>query len=605
MRKADIATLYKGKGDKSNLENERGIFIVSIFRSLIMRMIYQDIYSILDESMSDSQIGSRKGKNIRNHIWVLNCIIDDTLKSNKKHPVDIQIYDYKQCFDALWLEECLNDIYSGGLRDNKLNILHNVNSSVEIVVKTPVGKSNQETIQNVVIQGDVFAPMLCSKQIDMFGKECLEEKKYLYHYKGEVEIPPLTMVDDIICVAECGFQSVMVNSFLNCKTRTKKLQFGSAKCKKMHIGKKHEDFKCHTMFVDNWKEVDSNFENGKEVIEDVYVGNINMEDSDEEKYLGDIISKDGRNLKNIKARVNKGKGIVKRIMDILEGIPFGKLYFQIAIILRNSLLVSCVLCNSEAWVNITKAELSLIESVDLMLLRNILGAPKTVAKEILYLELGVLPLREIIRQRRLNFVHYILAQGPETIMFKVLKTQMKYKTKRDWVTSIENDLKELDLHVSFANIQEMKKAAWKNIVRNSIRQKTFKSLETMKQSHSKVKQLRYISLQMQDYLIPNDTKNLNKDDVQNIFKIRSKVMEVKMNRKNLFETHECKVCLIENETQEHLYECKKIWMLKNKIHTEYPNYEKILWGNVKEKVEVSKIFLENMKIRQKYEENPT
>ena len=69
-------------------------------------------------------------------------------------------------------------------------------------------------------------------------------------------------------------------------------------------------------------------------------------------------------------------------------------------------------------------------------------------------------------------MHYLLAQWPETIMFKVLKTQMKYKTRRDWVTSIENDLKELDLHVSFANIHEMKKAAWKNIVRNSIRQKT-------------------------------------------------------------------------------------------------------------------------------------
>ena len=39
--------------------------------------------------------------------------------------------------------------------------------------------------------------------------------------------------------------------------------------------------------------------------------------------------------------------------------------------------------------------------------------------------------------------------------------------------------------------------------------------------------------------------------------------------------------------------------------TIYVAYEKILWGNVKEKVEVSRIFLENMKIRQKYEENPT
>ena len=232
------------------------------------------------------------------------------MASNKKHPVDIQIYDYKQCFDALWLEECLNDMYSGGLNDNKLNILHKANSSVDIVVRTPVGKTSQENIQNVVIQGDVFAPLLCSKLIDMFGKECIEENKYTYIYKGEVEIPPLSMVDDIICVSECGFKSVMINSFLSCKTRTKKLQFGSGKCKKMHIGKKHEEYKCHSIFVDNWKEVDGIDEAGNEVIKDICVGKVKMEEAEEEKYLGDTIAKDGRNLKNIQARVNKGKGIV-------------------------------------------------------------------------------------------------------------------------------------------------------------------------------------------------------------------------------------------------------------------------------------------------------
>ena len=41
---------------------------------------------------------------------------------------------------------------------------------------------------------------------------------------------------------------------------------------------------------------------------------------EEEKYLRDIITKDGRNLKNIQSRVNKGKGIVKRIFDILDGL---------------------------------------------------------------------------------------------------------------------------------------------------------------------------------------------------------------------------------------------------------------------------------------------
>ena len=83
-------------------------------------------------------------------------------------------------------------------------------------------------------------------------------------------------------------------------------------------------------------------------MEDCVIGEEVMEEKCDEKYLGDIISNDGRNIKNIKARVSKGKGVVNRIMTYLEGIPFGKFYFEIAVILRNSLMVSCVLFNSEA-----------------------------------------------------------------------------------------------------------------------------------------------------------------------------------------------------------------------------------------------------------------
>ena len=46
--------------------------------------------------MSDSNVGARKGKNIRNHIFVINEIITDILNT-KGNAVDIQILDYKQC----------------------------------------------------------------------------------------------------------------------------------------------------------------------------------------------------------------------------------------------------------------------------------------------------------------------------------------------------------------------------------------------------------------------------------------------------------------------------------------------------------------------------
>ena len=58
-------------------------------------------------------------------------------------------------------------------------------------MKTTVGKE----IRNSVFQGDFFGPIFCSKQVDTIGQECLEEQQYTYMYKGQVEIPPLGMVD--------------------------------------------------------------------------------------------------------------------------------------------------------------------------------------------------------------------------------------------------------------------------------------------------------------------------------------------------------------------------------------------------------------------------
>ena len=77
--------------------------------------------------------------------------------------------------------------------------------------------------------------------------------------------------------------------------------------------------------MDNWEEIEVNKDDTQTVsIEDFCNGEVYMEEKDDEKYLGDIVSNDGINIKNIKARVNKGAGIVTRIMTLLEGIPFGK-----------------------------------------------------------------------------------------------------------------------------------------------------------------------------------------------------------------------------------------------------------------------------------------
>ena len=104
-------------------------------------------------------------------------------------------------------------------------------------VKTPLGKTDRVDVNNIVLQGDKLAPLECSVQVDSIAKECVVRDRNMYTYRGEVKVPPLTMVDDLLGVVECGVKSVKLNSYLNSKTNMKKLQYGEDKCYKIHVGK--------------------------------------------------------------------------------------------------------------------------------------------------------------------------------------------------------------------------------------------------------------------------------------------------------------------------------------------------------------------------------
>ena len=71
-----------------------------------------------------------------------------------------------------------------------------------------------------------------------------------------------------------------------------------------------------------------------------------------------------------------------------------------------------------------------------------------------------------------------------------------------------------------------------------------------------------------------------------------------MNMQQIYDTHECSMCMKENETQEHIYKCEEIWKLREKNYEKIIEYEKIMTGNVREKLEIAKIFKENMKIKE-------
>jgi hypothetical protein len=138
MQFVNIVCIYKGKGEKMDLQNDRGIFIVNVLKSIFMKMVWSFVYDILDQNMSDSNVGGRKKKSIRNHLFIINGIINDVLHG-KREPVDIEIIDYRHCFDSMWLSESVNDLFESGIQDDNLALIHAANAENLVAVKTPVG----------------------------------------------------------------------------------------------------------------------------------------------------------------------------------------------------------------------------------------------------------------------------------------------------------------------------------------------------------------------------------------------------------------------------------------------------------------------------------
>ena len=69
---ANISSFYKGKGSKHDMENERGVFRIVILRYILEKLIYNDEYQTIDNNLTDCNVGSRKNRNIRDNLFILN-----------------------------------------------------------------------------------------------------------------------------------------------------------------------------------------------------------------------------------------------------------------------------------------------------------------------------------------------------------------------------------------------------------------------------------------------------------------------------------------------------------------------------------------------------
>ena len=163
------------------------LFRVPISRSILDRLIYNDEYDVIDANISDSYVGARKKRNIRDNIFVLNAILNSMKK--EKDDLDFQVYDIEKCFDALWLHEVINSLYEAGLQNDKLPLLFLENKNAQVAIKSNGNISKRVNIKNIIMQGSVWGSICCVVLMDKLGKLAYRNPDLLYFYKGMVGTP--------------------------------------------------------------------------------------------------------------------------------------------------------------------------------------------------------------------------------------------------------------------------------------------------------------------------------------------------------------------------------------------------------------------------------
>ena len=82
MCKSDITSIPKNNHSRFDLENEGGISLITIYKKVFENLLYNEYSKDLDSNMSESNIGARKRRNIKDHLLIVHGVIND-LNQNK------------------------------------------------------------------------------------------------------------------------------------------------------------------------------------------------------------------------------------------------------------------------------------------------------------------------------------------------------------------------------------------------------------------------------------------------------------------------------------------------------------------------------------------
>ena len=229
MRDEKMVLLYKNKGQLTDLDNYRGIFIRLLCLSVLQKWLYQKCSPLVEMHGSEYAFGGRKERSVSEVLLIVRLVQD--YSHWMKQPLILKFLDVAKFFDTMNYKKCMIEAHESGIIGRYWKLYAAINKRKRCSPVTPLGTCPDINVEEVFLQGSCDAMIMAWNLVDSINKS--EDVLDPVVVIDGVEIPRTLFVDDILEI---------IKSFIDLNTtiignetfeKTNRIHFKPCKCKVM------------------------------------------------------------------------------------------------------------------------------------------------------------------------------------------------------------------------------------------------------------------------------------------------------------------------------------------------------------------------------------
>jgi len=433
-----IKPLYKGKGDKGNIDNYRGITLLSCVGKLFTSCLNSRINCFLDDNdlLGEEQIGFRKGYSTVDHIFAMHAVVEMYKAMHKR--IYCAFVDFRKAFDGIHRSILWRKLLDYHISGKILNVIRNLYSNAKSCVSTKNEYSQFFTSNIGVKQGENLSPVLFA----LFLNDLQDHLTHSFNGLGDLNDTVLNGIEVFLKL----YILLYADDTAIIAENERELQLA--------LDSMHEYCVVNKLRVNASKTKIVIFSRGKVRNYPVFkFGDDVLDVTDSYPYLGIELNYNGRLQKAQKKLFEQGQ---KAMFSLLSKCKKLHLPLDICMELFDQLVLPILLYGAEVW---GTQSCNLVDKLRLKFVKVLTRCRMSTSTNIILGEMGRLPGEFYAKCRVLTYWCKINVQKKDICLAKLIydvmyKLHVEGTYRFDWLEKVELWLNEC----GFSNIWEQQGA---------------------------------------------------------------------------------------------------------------------------------------------------